>query len=144
MKKRLPKNRLKELEDDTRLRRAWRKWNRERLEAAMADAHGAIVGEIVEFLKSMALPSANALLALIRSYDWSEVDAETKFILLHTIDQRIISMREKNGMDAIDDPLPGQPDNVFRIIKTIFGSPHSSAASPGAQSGLQNSRRKDE
>ena len=40
-------------------------------------------------------------------------------------------MRERNGMPPIDDPLPGQPDNVFRRIKQIL----LFAAPPGAHPG---------
>jgi hypothetical protein len=53
-----------------------------------------------------------------------------RFTLLHQINQTIARLRERNGMAAIDDPLPGQPDNVFRRIKQMLF-----AAPPGAHPG---------
>jgi hypothetical protein len=96
----------KKLADDERLLRAWRNWHRERLDEAMAGPHGVVVVQVVEFLKTMSPASANALLALMRSQVWADVDADTRFELLHLINSTITRLREKNGMPPIDDPLP--------------------------------------
>jgi hypothetical protein len=51
--------------------------------------------------------------------------------VLHQINRAITRLRERNGMAPIDDPLPGQSDNVFRRIKQML-----CAAPPGAQPGF--------
>ena len=43
-------------------------------------------------------------------------------IALHEINAAITALRERNGLAPIDDPLPGAPENAFRIIKTIMTS----------------------
>jgi hypothetical protein len=42
----------------------------------------------------------------------------------------VASVSERNGMPAIDDPLPGERDNVFRRVKQMLF-----AAPPGAHPG---------
>ncbi len=36
---------------------------------------------------------------------------------LEAIDARIMKVRERAGLPVLDDPLPGQPDDVFRRCK---------------------------
>jgi hypothetical protein len=111
----------KALADNAHLLRAWRKWHRERLDEVLAGPHAVIATQVVEFLKTMTPASANALLALMRSHSWADVDADTRFELLHLINSAITRMREKNNMPAIDDPLPDQRVNAFLLIKeTLF------------------------
>jgi hypothetical protein len=109
-----------ELADGARLLRQWRAWHRERLEEVLAGPHGVIATQVVEFLKTTTPASADALLALMRSRTWSDVDADTKFTLLHEINTAITDMREKNGMAAIDDPLPHERLSVFQTIKQML------------------------
>jgi hypothetical protein len=40
--------------------------------------------------------------------------------VLHELNVAICALREKHGQEPIDDPLPGEPDNAFRIIKNLF------------------------
>jgi hypothetical protein len=56
----------KELRDNSTLLRQWKRWHRQQLHEALHGKHGAIVGELVGFLKSMTLKSAPALIALLR------------------------------------------------------------------------------
>jgi hypothetical protein len=108
----------KELRDNAHLLRAWRQWHHDRLAEAMSGPHGPIVVQVVEFLKTTTPASANALLALMRSRTWSDVDVDTRFILLHEINTTIT--REKNNMPAIDDPLPHERLSVFLTIKQML------------------------
>ena len=76
------------------------------------------------------LREARALLNFIEAQDWTAIDAETRLIVLHEINTAIMRLRERNDMVPIDDPLPGQPENLFRRIKqTLFAAP------PGAHPG---------
>jgi len=118
MKKRTAKER--ELADDARLLRAWHKWHAEELAEALAGPHGPVVVQVVEFLKTMTPASADALLALMHSRTWSDVDADTRFTLLHEVNRAITNMREKNNMAAIDDPLPPARLSVFQTIKNML------------------------
>jgi hypothetical protein len=113
-----------------KLSRAYKQWHREQLDAALTGAHGATVAELMSLLDRLELNSAAALLACVQRIDWSAISYDVRFTLLHQINQTIARLRERNGMLAIDDPLPGQPDNVFRRIKQMLF-----AAPPGAHPG---------
>jgi hypothetical protein len=114
MKRRLSRDQKKELADQARLLRAWKQWHAEQLDDALAGTHGATIVELLALLDQLELSSAAVLLDFMRP---SDCDYDTRLTVLHQINQTITRLRERNGMAAIDDPLPGQPDNVYRRIK---------------------------
>ena len=101
--------------------RAWRAWHREELEKALAGLHGPMLERLVYILKTLAPGSAQLLLAYIRGVDWSSVDYPTRLVALHEVNVAIIKLRERCGQDPFDDGLPGERDNVSRIIRKIVG-----------------------
>jgi hypothetical protein len=121
--KRLPRDQQKELADQARLMRAWKTWHAEQLDEALAGLHGAMVAELMTLLDRHELNSAAALLACVQRMDWSTVIYDVRLTALHQINQTISRLRERNGLAGIDDPLPGQPDNVFRRIKHMLFTP---------------------
>jgi hypothetical protein len=108
----------KKLADDARLLRAWRNWHAEQLTEALAGLHRDVLGRVMAQLKD--LRSARELVTAMAAEDWSVVDADTRLIVLHQVNTAITTLREKAGMPPIDDPLPGEPDNAYRIIKALF------------------------
>jgi hypothetical protein len=120
------------LVDDQKLLRTWRNWHREQLEEALAGVHGAVMAGLMAELK--ALRSARALVDFIAAQDWAAVDAETRLIALHEISTAICKLRERAGLPPLDDPLPGQPNNAYRIIKAMFESFPPSAGRPAESS----------
>jgi hypothetical protein len=108
------------LADDARLLRAWRKWHREQLEEALAGVRRDVLERLMEQLKD--LRSARELVDFIAAQDWSAVDANTRFTALHEINNAITKLRQHENLTSIDDPLPGQPENAFWIVKRIFES----------------------
>jgi hypothetical protein len=120
----------KELADSARLLRAWKHFHREQLEQALAGVHGAVLARLMEQLK--ALRSARELVDFIAAQDWEKVDAETQLIALHEINTAICRLRERAGQEPIDDGVPGEHDNAFRLIKAILSfPPHSGEARRG-------------
>ena len=110
----------KKLADNERLLRWWKKFHRERLEEALAGVHHDVLERMMAQLKD--LKSARELVNAIAAEDWSTVDADTRLIVLHELNVAVCKLREKHSQEPIDDPLPGQPDNAFRIIKSLFNS----------------------
>jgi hypothetical protein len=108
------------LADDAYLLRAWRRWHREELEAALAGEHRCVLERLMAQLKD--LRSARQLIAAISTEDWSVVDADTRATALHQIDTAIIARREQQQLPPFDDPLPGAPPNAFQIIREIITS----------------------
>jgi hypothetical protein len=130
-RRRLPRNEQKELEDQTRLLRAWNARHREQLEQALAGAHGALVAELMTVLDRLELGSAAALLACVERADWGEVSYDTRLTVLHQVNTAITRMRERHGLVPFDDGIPGQRDNVFRRIRSILVPlPASAGATP--------------
>jgi len=57
------------------------------------------------------------------------IDYATRLTVLHELNTAVTKVREKRGLEPIDDPLPRQPDSPFRIIKaTLF--PHVADVAP--------------
>ena len=110
----------KELADRAYLLRAWRRHHRDQLKEALAGMHGAVMARLMEELKD--LREARKLVNFISAQNWEVIDAETRLIALHEINQAIMKLRERHGMEPFDDPLPGQSDNASRIIKQLFES----------------------
>jgi hypothetical protein len=104
--------------DDARLLRAWKTWHREQLEEALAGVHHAVLERVMAQLEN--LKSARELVNAMALEDWSVVDADTRLIVLHEVNNAICELRKKLGQEPISDPLPGQPDNAYRIIKNLF------------------------
>jgi hypothetical protein len=118
--RRIPKARLKELEDDAVLLRQWRLWHREELETALAGPHGDVVARVVNFLRDMNLRSAGALIEIVRAEDWRQVDAGVRLVVLHEINTAVAALRERNGLAALDDALPGQPPDGFLVVRKLM------------------------
>lgn len=95
----------KKLDDDEKLLRAWKKFHRTELEEALAGPHRALLEPLMAQLKHLEMNSAGTLVGFIRSQNWSDVNARTKFIALHEINTAVCKLRERNGKPPIDDGL---------------------------------------
>jgi hypothetical protein len=109
----------KALADNSYLLRAWRRWHREQLDQALAGPHGPIVTHVMTFLETMTPASANALLELMRGHTWADVDANTKFVVLHEINDAITRMREKHGLAPIDDPIAPKVNAFIALCQML-------------------------
>ena len=57
------------------------------------------------------------------------IDYATKLTVVHELSNTIAALREKRGLEPIEDNLPGEPETPFRMIKAIVltSSPHARA-----------------
>jgi hypothetical protein len=110
----------KKLADDERLLRAWRNFHAEELAEALAGPHRHVLEPLMQLLETLDLHSSKALVAFIRAQEWSAIDAQTKFVVLHEINTAITKLRTRNGMAPIDDALWGERANVFQTIRLII------------------------
>ena len=131
MRRKSAKN--KELENDARLLGAWRKSHADQLEEALAGVHRDVMQRLMEQLKQ--LRSARGLVDAISAEHWSVIDADARLVALHEINTAITKLREKSGLPPIDDPLPGEADNAYRIIKAMFDKFPASAGRPAESIG---------
>jgi len=125
-----PGKRNKKLADDARPLRAWKQFHRDQLAEALVGLHRDVMGRLMEQLK--ARRSARELVAFIESIDWTQIDTNTRMVAVHEINTAITKLREHaDPLTPIFDPLPGQPENAFRIIRKII-TDSAKAGDPGA------------
>jgi hypothetical protein len=123
MRKHLPEARTDELEDNVKLLRQWKAWHAEQLQEILAGPDGAAIAPVIEQLKILGLGRSQVLIELVQRCDWSTVGIDAKLVLLHELNDAIGRVRRTLKLEPIDDPLPGQPENLYRIIKAILGIP---------------------
>jgi hypothetical protein len=128
------RTRERERSDRGCLLRGWLAWHRDERDAVLAGPHGAMFERLLFILKNATSQSQSLLLAYVRGIEWSGVDETTRYVALHEIDRSIAALSERNGLATFDDPVPGERENVFRLIKQILFP--AQAAPPGAQPGL--------
>jgi hypothetical protein len=122
----------KKLADDTTLRRAWRQWRRERIEALLAGPYGEPTRALPAFLKTVK--RSTELIDFIKAGPWREADANVRFEIVALVDAAIIRHRERLGLPSFDDALPDQPPNAFLVLREYFASepPSNDGANRGA------------
>jgi hypothetical protein len=120
----------KELREQRVEFRLWAKWRRQRVEALLNGPYSEAVQSLLIFSKTMPTPSA--LLDFIARGPWSDADADTRAEVLSLLDAVITKRRERMGFVPFDDALPGQPDNLFLLLRELLAPP------PGAKPGLSN------
>jgi len=107
----------KELADNARLLRAWKKFHCDELAEALAGLHRDVMTRLTSHLKQ--LRSARELVEFIEAKDWSAVDTRTRLVSLHEINSAICELREKQGLPPIDDALPGEPLRAYQVIVAV-------------------------
>jgi hypothetical protein len=110
----------KKLVDDARLLHAWRTWHREQLEEARNGPHRMLLEALLARLQNLQMNSSAELFQFFQQQDWKTIDADTKFVVLHELNSAIVRLRERNGLDGISDPLPGQKESLFRTVKALL------------------------
>jgi hypothetical protein len=120
MKRRTQVDRNKELQDNARLLRAWKAFHAEELDTAMNGTHGSTIARLMEILRALDLRSASMLIDFVKARNWQAIDANTELVVLHEVGCAITKLRTRNHLEPIDDPLPGERDNVFQVIKAIL------------------------
>jgi hypothetical protein len=122
MRHRKSEKEQKKLADDARLLRAWRKFHAEEKDAVLSGPHARTLVELFRMFSAIESVKPAQLVEFIGAIDWSTIDYQTRLTVLHELNTTIAEFREKQGLDPISDPLPGEPNNAYRIIKNLFNS----------------------
>jgi hypothetical protein len=107
--------REQEREAESRQLRRWKQWRHERLDALLAGPYAEPANALCAFLKTMSRPTA--LIEFVKSGLWASADPNTRSEVLALVNTAIIRQRERRNMEPFDDALPGQPKNVFLILR---------------------------
>jgi hypothetical protein len=114
----------KELVDNARLLRAWKNFHREEREAVLAGPHGAVLSELFRMFANIQHVTPAQLVGFVQSINWANVDYAVRLTVLHEINNAITAFRVERDMEPIDDPLLGEPESPFRLIKIILFPPN--------------------
>jgi hypothetical protein len=120
----------KKLADDARLLRWWKAWHREERDAVLAGPHAVTLAELFRMFANIECVKPAQLIGFIGAIDWGSIDHETRLTVLHEVGVAITRHRERRGQEPFSDPLPGQLNNAYRIIKNLLNSfpPHAGEA----------------
>lgn len=113
----------REQKDQDTLAKFYRQWRRDQREALIAGPFGRDIRGLLQFLDTMTLSSAPALLGLVERARWIQrMPTSDRADLLSLIADRIARCREKAGLPPFDDEIPWcEPAKAFTTIKTQLG-----------------------
>lgn len=112
----------KKLAEGDRLLKLYKGEQKRQLQALLNGPFGRDVRGLLQFMRTMTLESAPALVALVKSVAWVRALPEDhKHILLRLISSGIAQVREKNGLPPFDDEIFGQQPKAFSQIKSVVG-----------------------
>jgi hypothetical protein len=130
----------KELADNARLLRAWKKFHREEREAVLAGPYGTTLTELFRMFANMKHVRPSQLVGYTRAIAWSEIDYPTRLIVLHEANAAITKLREQQGLQPIDDALPGEPLRAYQVIRNIMSQFPAHAGKPAGRSGKSHTK----
>ncbi|PWT77740.1 MAG: hypothetical protein C5B58_16325 [Acidobacteria bacterium] len=119
MKRRMSKKRERERAGDAKMFRAWKKFHRDEHDAVLSGPYATTLAELFRMFANLKHVQPAQLIGFIGAIDWSAIDYPTRLTVLHEVNQAVTKFREKSGLAPITDPLPGQQENAFRIIRGI-------------------------
>lgn len=114
----------KDLLDEAKLLKLYRRERRRQLQALLDGPFGGEVRELLQIMRTMRLSDAPPLIQHARQAVWIKaLPVDHKYILLRLISRAISKVREKNGLPPFDDGVWGEPDRAFETIKKEIGAP---------------------
>ena len=115
----------KAVQDRDWLYRRYRAAKKAEHEALFATAvHGPLLRKFGATLNHFGADDAGRMISYVRdqNYAWlRNAPEDIRFAALRMIGHRIQRIRQRAGLVPFDDPLPGEPDDVFRLCKREIG-----------------------
>lgn len=113
----------KRIEERGRLATHYRREEARRTAEALASPQGKRLAALLAEFDRLTIDDADVMIARIESQEWlRRADEDFRRLALRLIDNRIGRIRRDAGLVELDDPLPGEPDNAFFIIKRFLMS----------------------
>jgi hypothetical protein len=98
----------------------YRMWRQQELDDVLAGDDGAKLKALIEQLDALTLDTIPQLAAFVRANGWHTAAATTLFVARRLASESIIRLREKNGLEPFDDPLPGEPAAPEQEVRAAF------------------------
>ena len=109
------------LEERGRLAAHYRSEKARRTAEALASPQGKRLAVFLAEFDRLTIDDADLMIVRIKAQDWLlQADEDFRHLALRLIDKRIGRIRRDAGLIELDDPLPGEPDSAFFIIKRLL------------------------
>lgn len=96
----------------------WRRWRRERSDIILEGPHARDYRGLLLLVGSLTPESAPALVQYVQRAAWLRAaDRDVRRTALTVIDDAIVLLRVKHGLQPFDDSLPGEPPTAFEKIR---------------------------
>jgi hypothetical protein len=110
----------KKLEEEATLTKLYRRAVKERSEAFKRQNPEAPA--LLSLLRTLTIHDAGKLVAYVRDCGWLRSASEdSRYTALHLIGHTMAHVRVKANLPPFNDPLPGEQDKAFQIIKGLLG-----------------------
>jgi hypothetical protein len=93
---------------------------RQELDDALAGDDGAKLQALIAQLDTLTLETIPQLAAFVRAEGWHTAATTTLFVARRLAGESIMKLREKNGLEPFDDPLPGDPATPEQDLRNAF------------------------
>jgi hypothetical protein len=93
----------------------WTYYHAQRRKALLAGPHGGAAQELVDLLGRLTPECAGELIKRVEGF--KAADADTRAVVLMLADNAIVRMRESLGEPPFCDPYPGEPPNLFLVLR---------------------------
>jgi len=111
----------KRLEERGKLAAYYRREVARRTAEALASPLGKRLASLLAEFEALTIDDADVMITRIEGQDWLlRADEDFRRLALRLIDKRIGRIRRDAGLVELDDPLPGEPDSAFFIIKRLL------------------------
>ena len=111
----------KRLEERGRLATHYRREEARRTAEALNSPQGKRLASLLAEFDQLTIDDADVMIARVEAQDWLLwTDEDFRRLALRLIDQRIGRIRRDARLIELDDPLPGEPDSAFFIIKRLL------------------------
>jgi len=111
----------KRLDERSRLAAHFRREEARRVAEALASPRGRQLADLLAGFDHLAIDDADLMITTVATQDWLlRADVDFRYLALRLIDARIARIRRDAGLPELDDPLPGEPDNAFLILKRML------------------------
>jgi hypothetical protein len=114
-------------EEQRKLSAYYKVQRHQELDDALAGDDGAKLQALITQLDTLTLETIPQLAAFVRASGWHTAAVTTLFIARRLAGESIMKLREKNGLEPFDDPLPGDPATPEQDLRNAFAdnSEHS-------------------
>ena len=111
----------KRLEERGQLAAHYQREEARRTAEALASPQGKRLASLLAEFDRLTIDDADVMIARLEAQDWlPRADEDFRRLALRLIDKRIGRIRRDAGLIELDDPLPGEPDSAFFIIKRLL------------------------